>query len=329
VTAMPEPLATPPMPTPGAAATQAPRLEAAGVSRWYGQVIGVQGVDCTVGPGITGLLGLNGAGKSTLFKLLAGQLRPSKGVVRVFGHDLAKNRGLYRRIGFCPEPDALYEFMTGREMLVYLLRLQGFDGKEAARRAADALERCHLSDAADRRVAGYSKGMRQKIKLAQAMAHDPDILFLDEPFNGMDPPSRHESMEVVRQLGREGKVVMLSSHILHEVEAMTSTILLMQNGRILAEGHISDIRDLIERHPHKVRIECDRPRTLAAHLLDGDDVLGVRVESEKSVIIETNLPRRFFRRLPQVVLDQDLKVHSYSTLDDNLKSLFEYLVEGN
>lgn len=328
MSAMPEPAAARPEESvPSAEGT--PILEAANVSRWYGQVIGIQGIDCTVRPGITGLLGLNGAGKSTLFKVLAGQLRPSKGVVRVLGHDLAKNRGLYRRIGFCPEPDALYEFMTGREMLVYLLRLQGFDGAESNRRAAEALERCHLTDAADRRVEGYSKGMRQKIKLAQAIAHDPDILFLDEPFNGMDPPSRHESMELVRQLGREGKVVMVSSHILHEVEAMTSNILLIQNGRILAEGHISDIRDLIERHPHQIRIECDRPRTLAAHLLDGDDVLGVKVESEHAVIIETNLPRRFFARLPEAVLAQDIEIRSYTTLDDNLKSLFEYLVEGN
>jgi len=304
-------------------------LEAADLSRWYGQVIGVQGVSCAVGPGITGLLGLNGAGKSTLFKVLAGQLAPSKGIVRVFGEDLSSNRGLFHRIGFCPEPDALYEFMTGREMLIYLLRLQGFDSAESIRRADLALERCSLQDAANRKVAGYSKGMRQKIKLAQALAHDPNILFLDEPFNGMDPKSRHDSMELVRQLGREGKTVLLSSHILHEVEAMTSNILLIQNGRILAEGNITDIRDLIERHPHQIRIECDQARALAANLLDTDDVFGVRVESEHAIIIETNLPRRFFARLPRVVLEHGFEVRSYTTLDDNLKSLFEYLLEGS
>lgn len=304
-----------------------PMLQALSVSRWYGQVIGVQGVDCAVGPGVTGLLGLNGAGKSTLFKVLAGQLAPSKGQVRVFGQDLNADRGLFRRIGFCPEPDSLYEFMTGREMLVYLLRLQGFDKSEADRRAQAALERCTLLDAADRKVAGYSKGMRQKIKLAQALAHDPEILFLDEPFNGMDPVSREETMRLVRELGREGKCVLLSSHILHEVEAMTSTILLINNGRVVAEGDIRDIRDLIERHPHQVRIECDQPRQLGGRLLAGDEVQGVHVESDSSLIVRTNLPRRFFARLPQLVVEHDLQINGYATLDDNLKSLFEYLVE--
>jgi ABC-2 type transport system ATP-binding protein len=312
----------------GSAAVAEPAvLEAIQLSRWYGQVIGIQGVSCRVGPGITGLLGLNGAGKSTLFKVMAGQLRPSKGAVLVHGLDLDRTRGLFRHIGFCPEPDALYEFMTGREMLVYLLRLQGFPPDEAGDRAQHALRRCHLEEAADRRVAGYSKGMRQKIKLGQAMAHDPDVLFLDEPFNGMDPVSRHESMELVRELGAEGKTVLLSSHILHEVEAMTSTIMLIHNGRILAEGHISDIRDLIERHPHQIRIVCEHPRQLASRLIEGDDVMGLRVESERALVVESVLPRHFFARLPEVALQGGNRIQAYETLDDNLKSLFEYLVE--
>lgn len=298
------------------------------VTRWYGQVIGVNGVSCEIAPGVTGLLGLNGAGKSTLFKLMAGQLRPSKGRILLLGHDLAHNHGLYRWIGFCPEPDALYESMTGREMLVYLLRLHGFDTAEAARRAASALERTHLTADADRRVAGYSKGMRQKIKLAQAMAHDPKVMFLDEPFNGMDPVSRHEAMTLIRELGEEGKTVLVSSHILHEVEQMTSTILLIQNGRILAEGHVSDIRDLIERHPHQVRIACDKPRVLAAELVVHEDVQGVKVEPDgEHVIVETNRPRTFFAALPEIALEGGATVRGFTTSDDNLKSLFEYLVE--
>lgn len=298
------------------------------VTRWYGQVIGVNGVTCEIGPGVTGLLGLNGAGKSTLFKLMAGQLRPSKGRVLLLGHDLALHHGLYRWIGFCPEPDALYESMTGREMLVYLLRLHGFSAAEAGQRATMALERTHLTGDADRKVAGYSKGMRQKIKLAQAMAHDPKVLFLDEPFNGMDPVSRHESMALIRELGDEGKTVLVSSHILHEVEQMTSNILLIQNGRILAEGHVSDIRDLIERHPHQVRIACDRPRVLAAELVAHEDVQGVTVEDDgEHVIVETNRPRTFFAALPQIALEGAATIRGFTTSDDNLKSLFEYLVE--
>ena len=298
------------------------------VTRWYGQVIGVNGVSCDISPGVTGLLGLNGAGKSTLFKLMAGQLAPSKGRILLMGHDLAHHPGLFRWIGFCPEPDALYESMTGREMLVYLLRLHGFNHTEAAQRAASALERTHLTQDADRRVAGYSKGMRQKIKLAQAMAHDPRVLFLDEPFNGMDPVSRHESMELIRELGAEGKTVLVSSHILHEVEQMTSTILLIQNGRILAEGHVSDIRDLIERHPHQVRIACDQPRRLAAALVTSEDVQGVRVEADdEHVVVETNRPRTFFAALPSIALSGEARIRGFTTADDDLKSLFEYLVE--
>jgi ABC-2 type transport system ATP-binding protein len=249
--------------------------------------------------------------------------------VLLLGHDLQSHRGLYRHIGFCPEPDALYESMTGREMLVYLLRLHGFERDEANARAISSLERCNLTDAADRKVAGYSKGMRQKIKLAQALSHDPVVLFLDEPFNGMDPVSRHESMALVRQLGAEGKTVLVSSHILYEVEAMTSTILLIHNGQILAEGNISDIRDLIERHPHQIRVECDRPRELAAQLIGSDDVLGVRVETADALVVESVLPRRLYQRLPHVALDGGFRIRGYVTLDDNLKSLFEYLVEDS
>lgn len=302
-------------------------LRCEAVTRWYGQVIGVNGVSCEIRPGVTGLLGLNGAGKSTLFKLMAGQIAPSKGRVLLLGNDLAKHRGLFRWIGFCPEPDALYESMSGREMLVYLLRLHGFSGAEAATRAQDALRRTHLLDAADRPVAGYSKGMRQKIKLAQAMAHDPLVLFLDEPFNGMDPVSRHEAMTLIHELGEEGKCVLVSSHILHEVEQMTSTILLIQNGAILAEGDVTEIRDLIERHPHRVAIDCDDPRALAADLIGSAEVLGVRVESEKTLIVETMLPRVFFALLPRVARQSRARVRGFVTLDDDLKSLFEYLVE--
>ena len=297
------------------------------VTRWYGQVIGVNGVSCEIKPGVTGLLGLNGAGKSTLFKLMAGQIAPSKGRVLLLGHDLAHDRGLYRWIGFCPEQDALYESMSGREMLVYLLRLQGFASAEAKRRAHAALERTHLLDAADRPVAGYSKGMRQKIKLAQAMAHDPLVLFLDEPFNGMDPVSRQEAMTLIRELGAEGKCVLVSSHILHEVEQMTSNIMLIQNGAVLAEGDVTEIRDLIERHPHRVAIECDDARALAADLIGSEEVLGVRVESEHTLVAETVQPRIFFAHLPAIARDSAAQVHGFVTLDDDLKSLFEYLVE--
>jgi len=312
----------------GAVSPPSVTLATESLSRWYGQVIGINDVNVEITPGVTGLLGLNGAGKSTLFKVMAGQLAPSKGIVRVFGYDLSHNRGLFRRIGFVPEPDALYESMTGREMLVYLTRLQGFSKTEAHRLAAEALERTHLTADADRVVRGYSKGMRQKIKLAQALAHDPDIFFLDEPFNGMDPVSRHEAMELITQLGEQGKTVLVSSHILHEVEAMTSRILLIHRGQILAEGDIGEIRDAIERHPHRIEIHCKSPRPLAARLIKMDDVQGVHVEPGGLVLVESDLPRSVYRSLPHLALEEDLPIHSWTTLDDDLKSLFEYLVEG-
>ena len=313
---------------PSPPASTAPAvLRTQNLSRWYGQVIGVNDLTVDVTPGVTGLLGLNGAGKSTLFKLLAGQLKPSTGVVRVYGHDLAHHRGLYRIIGFLAEPDALYESMTGREMLVYLTRLQGFEKREAEERTAVALERTHLTEDADRRVKGYSKGMRQKIKLAQALAHDPQILFLDEPFNGMDPVSRRESMDLIQQLGAEGKTVMVSSHILHEVEAMTSRILLIHRGQILADGDIGEIRDAIERHPHRIEVSCESPRDLAREFIALKDVQGLRVMSETTLLLESDLPRELYRRLPEVALRREMGIRSWTTLDDNLKSLFEYLVE--
>jgi ABC-2 type transport system ATP-binding protein len=320
-------VSAPPLPPIAQGQTEPAVLRTENLSRWYGQVIGVNDLSVTVAPGVTGLLGLNGAGKSTLFKLLAGQLKPSTGVVRVYGHDLSHHRGLYRYIGFLAEPDALYESMTGREMLVYLTRLQGFSREESERRAAQALERTHLTEVADRRVRGYSKGMRQKIKLAQALAHDPQVLFLDEPFNGMDPVSRRESMALVRQLGAEGKTVMVSSHILHEVEEMTSRILLIHRGQILADGDLPEIRDAIERHPHRIEIHCEEPRLLAAQLISLRDVQGVRVESESTILLESDLPRHIYAELPRMVIEEGVRIHSWSTLDDNLKSLFGYLVE--
>ncbi len=305
----------------------APVLKTESLSRWYGQVIGINDVSVSVSPGVTGLLGLNGAGKSTLFKVMAGQLAPSKGKVYVFGHDLNRHRGLFRRIGFVAEPDALYESMSGREMLVYLTRLQGFNKSEAEDRSALALERTHLTDDADRSVKGYSKGMRQKIKMAQALAHDPEVLFLDEPFNGMDPVSRRESLELIHALGEEGRTVMVSSHILHEVEDMTSRILLINRGQILAEGDILEIRDALERQPHRIEIRCEQPRRLAARLIEMEDVQGVQVAPGGEVLVESDLPRELYRRLPEMAVRDGERIHGWQTLDDNLKSLFEYLVE--
>jgi ABC-2 type transport system ATP-binding protein len=245
------------------------------LSKWYGQVIGLNDVNVTVPKGITGLLGPNGAGKSTFMKLITGQLRPSKGSVRVLGEEIWGNPGLYFRIGFCPEQDAFYERMTGLQWVTALVRLNGLGEKEADEAAKIALDRVDLLPAADKKIGAYSKGMRQRVKLAQALVHDPELLILDEPLSGMDPIMRRKTIRLVKDWARAGKSILVSSHILHEIESMTSNILLIHNGRILAEGNVHQIRDLIDTHPHTVYIKANDPRALARQFLADDNVLSL------------------------------------------------------
>ena len=230
------------------------------LSKWYGQVIGLNDVSVSVPPGITGLLGPNGAGKSTFMKLITGQLKPSKGTVTILGAPIWNNPGLYSRIGFCPEQDAFYERMTGLEWVTALVRLNGVSETEAATMAGRALEQVELTDAANKKIGAYSKGMRQRVKMAQALVHDPELLILDEPLSGMDPIARRKSIRMIKEWGRAGKSIIVSSHILHEIESMTANILLVNQGRILAEGNVHQIRDLIDEHPHTVYIKADHTR---------------------------------------------------------------------
>ena len=305
----------------------APVVAAARVSKWYGQVIGLNDISVEVGPGVTGLLGPNGAGKSTFLKLIAGQLKPSKGVVQVLGEPVWGNPSLFFRLGFCPEQDAFYERMTGLEWVTALTRLNGFSETDAVAAARRALDTVDLLDAADKKIGAYSKGMRQRVKLAQAVVHDPELLVLDEPLAGMDPIARRRVIRLIRAWARAGKSVLLSSHVLHEIEAMTSTVLLIDNGRILAEGNIHAIRDLIDEHPHKVKIRASDPRALARGFLYHDDVLSLRFE-EGGVVIETAKPDAFYGRLTEVAAAGALgEVYEVSSPDDNLQAVFEYLVK--
>jgi ABC-2 type transport system ATP-binding protein len=228
-------------------AALSPVVTADKVSKWYGQVIGLNDVSVSVPPGITGLLGPNGAGKSTFMKLITGQLRPSKGSVQVLGEPIWRNPHLYFQIGFCPEQDAFYERMTGLEWVTALVRLNGLSDEEAVAAAPRAHTRVDQKDAAGKKIGAYSKGMRQRVKLAQAIVHDPGLLILDEPLSGMDPLARRKSIRLIREWARAGKSIIVSSHILHEIESMTANILLINNGRILAEGDVHAIRDLIAR----------------------------------------------------------------------------------
>jgi ABC-2 type transport system ATP-binding protein len=297
------------------------------LSKWYGQVSGLNDVTVTVPGGITGLLGPNGAGKSTFMKLVTGQLRPSTGAVRVFGEPIWGNPAQYFRLGFCPEQDAFYERMTGLEWVTALARLHGMSPDGADSAARRALETVDLLDAADRKIGAYSKGMRQRVKLAQAIAHDPELLILDEPLSGMDPIMRRRTIRVIKDWGRAGRSVLVSSHILHEIEAMTSTILLIHNGRILAEGNVYQIRALIDEHPHTVSIRAADPRALARRLLMEEDISSLRFEPG-AVVVETPRPDAFYSRLTELAASgEGGAIEEVTSPDDNLQAVFQYLVK--
>jgi len=297
------------------------------VSKWYGHVIGVNNLSLRVAAGVTGLLGPNGAGKSTLLQLATGQLRPSQGEVRVLGHRPWNNAGLNRLIGLCPEQDAFFEWMTGREFLTSSALLAGL-GRRGSRQAAErVLEQVRMTEHADRPVRGYSKGMRQRIKLAQALVHDPRVLFLDEPLTGTDPVARRELMDLILDLGRSGRTILVSSHVLHEVKAFTRQIVLMNRGRLVAFGDVRQVRDLIDAHPHRIVLRCPDSRALAAKLVRWEDVLGVELRRDDgAIVIETRAPDRFYGRLPGLALEADTPINEVYSDDDNLEAVFKYLV---
>jgi ABC-2 type transport system ATP-binding protein len=297
------------------------------VSKWYGHVIGVNRLSLRIWPGVTGLLGPNGAGKSTLLQLATGELYPSQGTVRVLGQRAWNNPRLNRFVGLCPEQDAFYEWMTGLDFVRTCARLSGM-GRAEAREAAEAtLEVVGMTRNRDRAIRGYSKGMRQRTKLAQALVHDPEVLFLDEPLTGTDPVARRDIMDVIHRLAGEGKSVLVSSHVLHEVESLTSNIVLLNRGRLVAEGHVREIRDLIDKYPHHIVLVCDEYRKLAARLLAWEDVEGVRVlAKEGGVMVETRSPDAFYRRLPELSLEDGMAIREVYSDDDNLEAVFKYLV---
>ncbi|MBS1724607.1 MAG: ABC transporter ATP-binding protein [Armatimonadetes bacterium] len=296
-------------------------------SRWYGQIIGVNDVTCSIGPGVTALLGQNGAGKSTLMRLVTGQLRPTTGSVKVHGIDPFANPEVYRRLGYCPDMDSFPEHLTGREFVHRMARLCGFENQAAHRRADEVIELVGMEDRCDKKLRGFSKGMRQRIKLAQAIVHDPDILLLDEPLNGLDPMGRRQFMDVLDHLAEAGKSIIVSSHVLFEVEQMTRSIILLHHGRLLASGDLSTIRDLIDQHPHRIRLRTPDPRLLAAFLVSLPFVLSVQIDpDERGLEVQTREPDKFYAELPRLALDESLPITSLESPDNNLEAVFQYLV---
>ncbi|MBL8767673.1 MAG: ABC transporter ATP-binding protein [Planctomycetes bacterium] len=300
-------------------------IELRSASKWYGPVIGLNDVTLKIKPGVTGLLGPNGAGKTTLIRLVTGQAEPSAGEVLVFGEPVFRSPDVLARLGCCPDVEAIDEEATGFEFVRSYAWLSGFS-RAAARQRADALlARVGMTEAAHRAIGSYSKGMRQRVKLAQALVLEPDILVLDEPLNGMDPLARRETIDFVRKLGQEGKTVLVSSHVLHEVEAMTDAIALMHHGRILAEGKVHEIRNLLKGYPHQIAIECADPHTVARRVMNSDHVVGLRFE-DRELRIETRDAEALYRAIESLVLDEGLELARMSTRDDSLEAVFDYLV---
>ncbi len=297
------------------------------VSKWYGLVVGVNRVSLQVEPGVTGLLGVNGAGKSTLLHLLGGLLRPTAGSVTLEGRPVFGNPRALRRIGSCPASDRFWEEMRGVEFVAFLGELSGLPRKEALRRAERACDEVALGEERGKKISAMSKGMRQKVKMAQALVHDPDVLLLDEPLNGMDPPSRAQTVAAIRRWGEAGRCVLVSSHLLHEVEAMTSRILLLHYGRVLAEGEVPQVRQAIASRPLKVFLRCAEPRELASALVSWASVASVSFGGDgRNLTVEVADARDFQERLMALLAEREVGLEILNPLDDNLAAVFSYLV---
>ena len=296
-------------------------------SKWYGHVLGVSDVTWNLDGGIVGLLGPNGAGKSTLIKMMAGLLRPSRGSLTVFGKSPFHDVDVRARIGYAPEHEKTWDELTALELVTFMARLAGVDSAQAGAKAEAAIAQMGMTDAMHRRVRGFSKGMRQRTKLATAIAHDPDFYLLDEPLTGVDPIARVDIVERIRKLATAGKTVVVSSHVLYEIEALTSEIVVIYRGQLLAEGNVYEIRRLIDRHPHRIRVECDRPRDIARALAVSEHVARIVFE-RAGVLIETRDPDRCYDELSAAVLEHGIHVQTLSSPDNNLGAVFEYLTGG-
>ncbi len=308
------------------AVTTTPLAEMRDVSKWFGPVMALNGVSLEIGPGITGLVGPNGAGKTTLLRLLTGQIKPSLGGIDVRGRD-AWSAGAKDHIGLCPFGEATWDELSGRKLMHVTARLRGFTGAEARRRAEAVLETVGMAKRADRPVRTYSKGMRQRIKLGQALVHNPDLLVLDEPLNGVDPVGCEELNDLFRTLAAQGKAVLVSSHILHEMDQLADRILFICRGKLLASGSLAQIRDMLDDYPLKVRISCESPRRIAPRLLTLESVKAVSIEPPQDLLLEVQNPGRFYTEFGKFAAETDAQVHRLKVTDTSTEAVFDYLME--
>ena len=297
------------------------------VSKFYGEVLGINRVSLSIPPGITGLVGPNGSGKTTLLNLMTGLLRPTRGSVFVRGYRPYQPEQLFRLLGYCTQFDSFPRGLTGYELLYSYLLVHGYSKSEARQMAVSALEEVKLLDAANRKVAAYSKGMRQRIKLAHAICHQPSVLVLDEPLNGLDPMARSEMISVFQRFAQQGCHVIISSHILHEVDRVSDQVILVNGGYVVAEGDIQSVRDEMPEHPIQVLIRCDQPTRLASRLFEMDHVVEVKIQTDqKGLLIRTTDADDFYQRLNRAIIDNNLQIEAVAPADDDMQSVYQYLV---
>ena len=298
------------------------------VSKSYGRINAVTSISLGLSGGVTGILGMNGAGKSTLFKLMMGKIRPSSGAIRLFGEDPWKNTAPYSRVGFVPEHEKLHDWMTAFDFVTTFARLHGLTREEAEKEATRVLKFVSLDDVMHKQIGQYSKGMRQRVKIAHALVNDPELIILDEPLQGCDPLARTTIMNVIKELGAMGRTVLVSSHILGEIERITEQIVILHRGRILALGNSHAIREMLDQHPHKIVLKCENPRDVAKHVIGIEQVTGMSFQENSALILETNNLGDVHKQLPNLIVNSGFNVTGIDNPDDDLKSILTYLTGG-
>jgi ABC-2 type transport system ATP-binding protein len=300
------------------------------VSKFYGDVLGVNRINLQIAPGITSLVGPNGSGKSTMMNLMTGLLRPSSGTISVLGSSPDQPEQLFQKLGYCSQFDSFPRGATAREFIAFYLRVHGYTARQTAEMTDAALERVSMTEAADRKVSAFSKGMRQRIRLAQSIAHNPSVLVLDEPLNGLDPMARAEIIRLFRSLADAGMYLIISSHILHEVDMMSDSVVLLHNGYVVAEGEVHGVRNEIDEHPIQILIRCDRPQALAARLFEHEYTVEARIHDDRrGLFVKTRRPDDFYLLLNTVITEQNLKVESVAPVDDDLNAVYQYLITSD
>jgi ABC-2 type transport system ATP-binding protein len=306
---------------------QANKIVFEDVSKFYGEVLGVNRVNLSLPPGVTSLVGPNGSGKTTLMNLMTGLVRPTQGRISVLGMTPDDPEEFFRHVGYCTQFDSFPKGVTGYEFIYQFLRLRGLGGTQAHQLTVEAIDRTGMASAAQRRVAGYSKGMRQRIRLAQAIAHHPTVLVLDEPLNGLDPMARAESIALFEALGREGLHVIISSHVLHEVDKISDQVVLMSYGYVIAEGQIHGVRREVKEHPMQILVRCTAPGLLASRLFSQDHVVEAKLNHDgRGVLVRTRDAEQFYLLLNKIIVEEQIDLQAVAPADDDVNSVYQYLI---